>query len=136
MIIGSRILERMQAVGLSQAELARRVGLAQPTIYNLIHKGKKGSTKLHVIARVLKTTPAYLTGETDDPESDLPDDLLTSQDREDLAKLQSLSSRDRETVRRLLDSLTGETPAPRPSTGSPVQPPTLHSPPRKFATGG
>lgn len=126
----------MKVVGLSQAELARRVGLSQPTIYNLIHKGKKGSTKLHVIARVLRTTPAYLTGETDDPESDVPDEVMSPQDRADLALIQSLSSRDRETVRRLLLSLSDEHPTPTPASPPSLAAPTFHSPPRKFAAGG
>lgn len=52
---------------MSQTELARRVGLSQPTINNLIHRSKVGSKHLHRIARELQTTPAYLSGETDDP---------------------------------------------------------------------
>lgn len=70
MIIGERVLERMRAADLSQAELARRVGVAQPTIFKLIHSSKKGSAHLHKIARELGTTPAYLSGETDDPAPD------------------------------------------------------------------
>lgn len=62
----------MNARELSQAELARRVGVAQPTIYSLVHSNKVGSKHLHKIARVLGTTPAYLSGETDDPLSDAP----------------------------------------------------------------
>lgn len=140
MVLGSRILERMEVVGLSQAELARRVGLSQPTIFNLIHRGKKGSTKLHVIARELRTTPAYLMGETDDPTSDLPDDTLSSLDREDLMLLNLLSRQDREAVRQLMRSLTGRTSTPTPAPrlysedGPSAAPPTtLHSPPRSFA---
>ncbi|WP_416366515.1 helix-turn-helix domain-containing protein [Sphingomonas aurantiaca] len=62
----------MDRLGISQSELARRVGVAQPTIYKLLHSAKKGSTKLHLIARELRTTPAYLSGETDNPEEDAP----------------------------------------------------------------
>lgn len=65
--MGERVLERLQAADISQAELARRVGVSQPTINNLIHRGKLGSRYLHRIARELGTTPAYLAGETDDP---------------------------------------------------------------------
>lgn len=62
----------MLANGLTQAELARRVGVAQPTIYGLVHSNKVGSKHLHRIARELATTPAYLSGETDDPDEDAP----------------------------------------------------------------
>lgn len=64
---GDRIKERLEALNLSQAELARRVGITQPSINHLIRKGAGGSAHLHKIARVLETTPEYLTGETDDP---------------------------------------------------------------------
>lgn len=52
---------------MSQAELARRTGLAQPTINNLINRNKVGTKYLHNIAAELQTTPAYLSGEVDDP---------------------------------------------------------------------
>lgn len=71
-IVGTRIQDRMDAGGLSQAELARRTGLAQPTIFNLLHRNKIGSKHLHRIARELGTTPEYLTGETDDPDAGAP----------------------------------------------------------------
>lgn len=72
MSVGSRILERLEVVGISQAELARRVGMSQPGINNLVAGRSRSSTYLHVIARELQTTPAYLSGETDDPTSELP----------------------------------------------------------------
>lgn len=65
--LGDRVSERLAAVGLSQAELARRVGITQPAINHLIKRGSGGSAHLHKIARELETTPEYLTGETDDP---------------------------------------------------------------------
>lgn len=72
MIVSERVQERMTRLGLSQSELARRVGVTQPTIYKLLKTSKKGSTHLHRIARVLETTAAYLSGEIDDPTSDAP----------------------------------------------------------------
>jgi len=68
MVIAERIRERIQAVGLSQAELARRVGVAQPTIAKLISGQSNSSAHIHKIARELKTTPEYLFGETDEAE--------------------------------------------------------------------
>jgi phage repressor protein C with HTH and peptisase S24 domain len=52
---------------MSQSELARRVALGQTTINSLIRGDSRTSRHLHRIARELGTTPAYLTGETDDP---------------------------------------------------------------------
>lgn len=65
--LGSRLKERLDAAGLSQAELARRIGVTQPSINHLIRRGTGGSAHLHKIARELRTTPEYLNGETDDP---------------------------------------------------------------------
>lgn len=66
-VVGERIQERIKSLGISQAELGRRVGLTQPAIANLIHRNKSGTSHLHRIARELGTSPAYLAGETDDP---------------------------------------------------------------------
>lgn len=65
--LGKRILERLEAVGLSQSELARRVGITQPAVSNLIKRGNGSSSYLHRIAAELQTTAAYLAGQTDDP---------------------------------------------------------------------
>jgi phage repressor protein C with HTH and peptisase S24 domain len=65
--MGDRIRDRLEALTMSQAELARRVGISQPSVNHLIKRGAAGSSHLHKIARALQTTPAYLTGETDDP---------------------------------------------------------------------
>lgn len=67
---GDRISERLKALDLSQAELARRVGITQPAINHLIKRGSGGSAHLYKIARELQTTPEYLVGETDDPTPD------------------------------------------------------------------
>jgi transcriptional regulator with XRE-family HTH domain len=62
----------MKELGLSQAELGRRVGVSQPAIHALITRNKTGTRALHVIARELGTSPAYLTGEIDDPDANAP----------------------------------------------------------------
>lgn len=69
MTLGARIRERMEAQDISQAELARRVGLSQPSINALLHRNKGGSRHLHKIARELGTTAEYLSGETNDPDA-------------------------------------------------------------------
>lgn len=65
MIDGARIQERLDLLGISQAELARRVNLRQSTINGLVKGGQRTSGYLHIIARELQTTPEYLNGETD-----------------------------------------------------------------------
>ncbi|RYE60882.1 MAG: XRE family transcriptional regulator [Oxalobacteraceae bacterium] len=72
MVVGRRIKERLATIGMSQAELARQVGMSQPAVNSLIRGASRSSTHLHKIARVLVTTPAYLSGETDDPDENAP----------------------------------------------------------------
>ncbi|WP_312488154.1 helix-turn-helix domain-containing protein [Sphingomonas sp.] len=72
MIDGRRIAERLTQIGLSQSALARRIDVSQQTIHKLIVGKSRGSTHIHRIARELQTTPAYLTGETDDPDENAP----------------------------------------------------------------
>lgn len=73
MTVGARIKARIEAIeGMSQSELARRVGITQGTIAALISGRSRSSTYLHQIARELRTTPSYLSGETDDSAADMP----------------------------------------------------------------
>ncbi|MGR6329236.1 helix-turn-helix domain-containing protein [Sphingomonas sp. XXL09] len=62
----------MKLIGLSQSELARRVGVSQQNIGHLLSGNAQGSKRLHLIARELRTTPAYLTGEIDDADEGAP----------------------------------------------------------------
>src|SRR6185436_2328384 len=66
MTVGDRIRERLELLGISQSELARRVKISQPTINALVNGDATGSKHLHRIAAELETSPAYLCGETDD----------------------------------------------------------------------
>ncbi|WCM29211.1 helix-turn-helix domain-containing protein [Sphingomonas sp. QA11] len=67
MIISERVRSLMEARGLSQSELARRVQVTQGAIAKIVNSNPGGSSHLHKIARELGTTASYLTGETDDP---------------------------------------------------------------------
>ncbi len=67
MVVGQRIESLLEAKGWSQAELARRIGVSQQTIWKLVSGHSHGTKHLHLIARELETSPEYLTGETDDP---------------------------------------------------------------------
>lgn len=113
MIIGDRIRERLPLVGISQAELARRVKLDQSTINGLVNGEQRSSTKLAQIARELKTTPAFLEGETDDPEGELPEQPeIDSQTRDLIECFVTLSPTDRAAVLRHAHSLGGKLPPP------------------------
>lgn len=68
----------MDEIGLSQSELARRVGIKQPSVFKMLNGDSRGSTHLHLIARELQTTPAYLTGQIDDPTANAPVQLSAS----------------------------------------------------------
>jgi transcriptional regulator with XRE-family HTH domain len=67
-MIGERILLRLSVLGKSQSWLARQVGITQPAINGLIRGTARSSAYIHLIARALRTTVEYLTGETDDPD--------------------------------------------------------------------
>lgn len=79
MQIGERIAGRLAAIGMSQSELARQVGVAQTTINGLVKGESRSSAHLHKIARVLGTSVDYLAGETDNPSSDAPPPLSSDQ---------------------------------------------------------
>jgi len=111
-IIGKRIKARIELLGISQAELARRVKLRQSTINGLVNGEQRSSTKLPEIARALQTTPAYLSGETDDPDSDSPDVLISAEDREVIDLLKTLPKAERGAFVTLLRSLSAR-PASR-----------------------
>lgn len=63
-----RLRERMDKLTVSQAGLARSIGVSQSTIAKLALGESSGSKHLHRIARELRTTPEYLTGAVDDPD--------------------------------------------------------------------
>lgn len=105
MSLGSRIAARLSALGMSQAELARRAGAPQTTINSLIKGHSRSSPHLVRIARVLKTTPAYLTEETDDDSIDAIDLAFSPQDIAWIELLRSLGRREREAVLQLAETL-------------------------------
>lgn len=62
--VGERIRQTREAYGMSQAELARRVGISATSMYQMeagIIADPKGS-RILAIARVLRTTTDFLLG--------------------------------------------------------------------------
>lgn len=108
MIVGERIGSRLREMKISQSELARRVHLDQSTISGLIKNDQRSTTKLHEIARELKTTPAYLAGETDDPDSDAPTPaVLSAAQRELIDIVEHLPLADQAALLHIARSLVG-----------------------------
>ncbi len=68
MTLPDRLNARISERGTSQSKLAKRLGISQSAIAHLVSGRSHSSTHLHRIAAELGTTPAYLTGETDDPD--------------------------------------------------------------------
>lgn len=112
MTLGDRVSERLRAMNISQAELARRSGLAQQTVNALIKRNKVGTVHLHRIARELMTSPDFLIGETDDPSIDAADAALTSEDREWLDLLHALAPADRKAALQLVRTIAHSAASP------------------------
>jgi len=117
--LGERINARLAAVGLSQAELARRVGVRQSTINSLVNSSSRTSRSIVKIARELQTTPAYLMGETDDPHTDAVEtQTLSAEQRELLDLYQAMDDASRRSLMHVARSMGGE-PLPRSPAHAP-----------------
>lgn len=125
MAVAQRIEERMRALGLSRAETARRASMPLTTLTSLIDRGSRKSEHLVKIASVLRTTPAYLTGETDDVEAEVMEEFLTSEERNWLDWLRAVAPADRKALAQLARTIA--TSAPRP---------TLHDGQQEYRAAG
>ncbi|MEA3042996.1 MAG: hypothetical protein QOH47_834 [Sphingomonadales bacterium] len=113
-IIGERIERLLLDRGISQAELARRLKLRQSTINALIRGHSQSSKHLHRIARSLGVSAAYLAGETDDPQGEMPEDQLTSDEARLLSIYRQMPKGDRAALTRLIRRMAADT---TPGTG-------------------
>lgn len=70
MDIGDRIRERRKALGLTQLELAKRLGLTSKAAISTVENNKEDMTteRIRKYAEALDTTPQYLMGWIKDPE--------------------------------------------------------------------
>lgn len=127
MLDAKRVRSLMDERQISQAALARRVGISQQSVARLVSGSAMGTRHLHQIARELRTTPAYLSGETDDPQAEMPDDHLSGEERQWIDLLRQLDEEDRRAVMRLTASLAGCKDEP---------PPTLHDPKLPYQSEG
>ncbi len=109
MDLGARIEERIAHLGLTKAALAKRADVPPTTLSSIISRGSRSSPHLIKLARALETTPAYLTGEVDDPHVELPSFHVTAEERDWLNFTRKLSFDDRHRVKDLIFSLANKT---------------------------
>lgn len=69
MTLGERIRQQREAKGMTQLELARKIGYNTTGAVSLIESGKRDISldKVREIAKVLGVTPHWLMGWADDP---------------------------------------------------------------------
>lgn len=101
------------------------MGVSQATIYKLLVGESFGTRHLHKIARELLTTPAYLAGETDNPEEGAPAaPELKHEERELVECARSMSAPNRAALMQLARALPkDELPAVDASPGEVSLPP-------------
>lgn len=76
-VIGERIKALLELRGFkSQSALARAAKISQSTLNGLINNDYRWSPHLPALARALKTSVEYLTGDNDDPDANAPAPVL------------------------------------------------------------
>ena len=80
--MAARLQQRMSEVGLSQGELARRVGTSQATIHRMLHGGN--SRYITQVASELGTTAEWLLHGVGEPGAGRPQQIIEWEDPEDL----------------------------------------------------
>lgn len=111
MILGERIKERLAQLGMSQSELARRVGITQKSMNYLCNQAKSRSAHTHSIASELEVSIEWLTGQTDHMRIGHTISQLTSQQRKWLSFLDVMPEKERAAaflmMSALADAVTG-----------------------------
>ena len=79
--IGQNILRLRKELGMTQEELAKKMGYTSKSSINKIEMGKSDipQSKIAKFAEVLGTTPAYLMGWEEDKKENPPEDLKLSE---------------------------------------------------------
>ena len=101
--IGKNIANRRTELGMTQEELAKRMGYKSKTSINKIEKGINDipQTKIVKFAEILRTTPAYLMGweKTEKKNNAIADIVARMRTDEDfLSIIESLSRMDAEKI--------------------------------------
>ena len=96
MTVGDRIRQQREAKGITQLELARRIGYTTTGAISLIESGKRDLSldKVREIAKALDVTPHWLMGWSDSPLEIKTDLELTIEELEGLNPEQLARIRD------------------------------------------
>lgn len=97
---------------MTQAELCKRAEVPQSTLNSILQRDSRSTPHLVRIAAALRTSPAWLTEETDDPDSQVPDLVMSFEERELLGLTRRLERADFEAVTYLVRRLAGAGVAP------------------------
>lgn len=103
MPIGERIRERRESLGMTQSELARKVGYKSRSSINKLEKDDKNGVsreQLYKIAKALRVTPSYLMGWEDGEIAE-----LTAMQEDILEKFFSLSVEHQQILNTFIDTL-------------------------------
>ena len=105
MDIGNRIKMRREELGMSQSELARKVGYTSRTTINKIERDGRGISqdKIVAIAKALKTTPSYLMGWEDEEVA-----TLTARQEQAIENYFNLAEGNQIVVDNLIESLLNQ----------------------------
>lgn len=104
MPIGEKIRQRREELGMSQSELARKVGYKSRSSINKLEKDDKNGVsreQIYKIAQALKVTPSYLMGWEDEEVA-----TLTAMQEETMANFLMLSYEHQIVVKSIVDTLT------------------------------
>lgn len=103
MTFGERIRIRREELGMSQEDLARKLGYKSRSTINKIELGVNdiGQSKIVAIAKALNTTIRYLFGDSEEHET-LSSIKLSTQERELIKDYRSLSSQGQEYIRQTM----------------------------------
>ena len=109
--IGQRIKQRRIELGMTQEELAHKMGYASKTTINKIENGINDVTQSKIIAfsKALETSVSYLMGWDDNLNKDaatLTVDLLSDEDAmKAMRKILELNEEDKKTIYNMIDFL-------------------------------
>lgn len=115
MTIGDRIKQRRLELGLSQDEVAKKVGYQSRSSINKLENSRNlPLTKVEMMAKALECSPGYLMGWVDDgviietAETDVALSNMSSRLKEYALRFASLSSEDQEMIMKMIDKCKGE----------------------------